>query len=331
MKAKRNLSVSKKFGFLKLSAIFALAIVMLSSGLMIAKLNANVGVAQASVGVQSSSLDIGGSAGLGGGTENGIGGETNITPDYSYLATKYLDRFSQNSNGTINLDLSISGISGFGIIGSTMIDDADRGALNEYSKFLDNFNQQIADGKLYHAEDGNYHLVDNDASSRWINGGKYEFWFKTVAWIIPVGIHAAMGTIGAILFGAITFVMAKAATKDIIKAGEKSKLIAALATGTGVSIILLNEQVDVLWGVLFGIFATGLAIGMALAAFSGGIGAIVDAFLNAVLGILASYLFDNAGLEFFTKGFANLNRAENTVYYESNLLLLNRNVWVGVY
>ena len=204
MKAKKNLSVSKKFGFLKLSAIFALAIVMLSSGLMIAKLNANVGVAQASVGVQSSSLDIGGSAGLGGGTENGIGGETNLDIDYTYLATKYQDRFSQNLDGTINLDLSVTGMSGLGITGSTMIDDADRGSLNEYSTFIDKINLQILDGKLYHAEDGNYYLVNNDPSSRWFEGGKDEFYVKTVAWVIPVGYHLSLGTLDSIMFGAIT-------------------------------------------------------------------------------------------------------------------------------
>ena len=93
MKHNKSSDLLKKKSVLKASLLLFLAGLMLSSGLMIAKLSAKAGVAETSVGIQSTSMSdfiVGGSGGFGGSTENGIGGESDINADYSYLANKYI-------------------------------------------------------------------------------------------------------------------------------------------------------------------------------------------------------------------------------------------------
>ena len=329
----KSFKKSHKMGLWKVSAIIALAVLMLSSGLMIAKLNAKAGVAEASVGVRSTSsygLDIGGS------TNGGIGGEVDTDTDYTYLANKYYNLFVQNPNGTVTLDLSLSGTSGMGITGSTVIDDIDRSALNEYAKFLDNVNAQIENGAMYIGDDGNYYFnsIGNNDQSRSVIGGKNEAYIRTEKfWFVwlPVGWHIELNAWGSIMLGIISGVAAWGGAKMILQGADKflvgftAGLSLTLSTA---ALAFLADNLDDIFTIVYGIFVGGMAAITVASALTGGAASILGFILN----ILGTYIFWTIGADFLAKGIViALGTNDNTVAADTNLVLQNRSFWTYRY
>ena len=323
MKAKRNLSVSKKFGFLKLSVIFALAIVMLSSGLMIAKLNTDVGVATASVGVQSSSLDIGGSTGIGGGTESGIGGETSSVSDFTDLAYKYYDYFVQNSDGTYRLDITnIAGRTGL-----RSIESSDFAMLEQYSKMIDDNNKLKSDGTLTQGADGNWYLSDSEQQSRTVIGGRNQFYIvsKKIWFIwVDVGYGMDLSVANTIVFGAVMEALYGAfkPSNSVLTSLESFKTWFQqyiIWDSTNEVQVILQKAYDILSQVII----YGSALKTALALFFGStIANILDMFLNTVLGWLVGNVYNRISKPMVNeaKNVYVLTNPKNTIKCETDLI-----------
>jgi len=319
-------------GLLKISVIIALAVLMLSSGLMIAKLNAKAGVASVSVGLQSSSLDIGGSAGFGSGTQGDIGGETEIGPDYSQLAYKYYDLFVQNPNGTVSLDFSLSGSSSFGITGSTLIEEPDRASLNEYAKFLDNINQQVNDGTLYQGDDGNYYFYYSDSSSRTTTGGKNDvyIWSEKVWFLwIPSGYAVELSVQNSIVFGIVmdNYMGIFNPSVDVLQNLDEFRKIFENYVG----IVGDAELVQKAYNILQQVIIVGLGIKSFLNYFLGSFGdwlwGMLSDYLNGVIkdiyNLIAKPMYNEA------KKHSSKNDPINTVRYKA--IWFNLATWVDSY
>jgi len=326
MKHNKSSDLSKKKSVLKASLLLFLAGLMLSSGLMIAKLNAKAGVAEASVGVQSTSsygLDIGGS------TNGGIGGGTDTSPDYNYLAHKYFDLFSLNSNGTVSLDLNFSGSSSSGITGGTIIDPSDRDALNNYTIFLDSFNKQMQEGMLYLAEDGNYHLVVSETDSRNWGSGKNDYWFRM--WLfIPLGHHIELSAQNAFIFGVVSAFFAIGSSmimrelNDFIEfvkfeawtLGDISSESLSLFSGTWVNVL------TGIWSVVSIIKTFKDAIDLALKA-SGTLASIV----STIVTILLNLIWGSVGIPMLVNSLICGLTDDNTVVVETDPLFIQGSSW----
>jgi len=333
----KSFKKSHKMGLWKVSALIVLSILMLSSGLMIAKLNANVGVATASVGVQSSSVDIGGSAGIGGGAENGIGGETDINTDYSYLANKYYSYFVQNPNGTAYLDLGMSSLSGLGITSNVQIEPADRDGLIEYGKFLDNLNQQVANGDVYIGDDHNYYFtqIDKNENSRTLKGGRNNYYIRSERfWFIwlPVGHHIEMSTEVAVFFGVITGVLAIGS--NILAGGVKS-LKTWIKEIAAVDLELVNDVF--LEDFLYDLVDVALTV-MTVKGIVEGIKAICDAsflvvFIDAIATLFINLVWGSVGFPMLKLGAGIItpNSISNTVVVEPDLIFVSSTSWTYRY
>jgi len=322
-----------KMSLWKISVIIALAILMLSSGLMIAKLNTDVGVAQASVDVQSSSLDIGG------GTLGGIGGETSESPDYSYLAHKYENLFVQDSSsGFYRLDLSMSGSSSFGITGSTVIDEADRADLNEYAAMIDKVYAMIADGKLYLAEDGSYTAVKDDASGRAMTGGKNNFvtvW-ESILWgltQVPVGYELNLSVQNTLVFHIIVDGLVKSnfgGWKGFLLNLDSFKQQLSIVLENPFTVAALGEQeIAKLYNMLNLIVMMGQGLYVVLASIFGiAIAQIIDMAVGVIVAILGNHIREKISLPMQEEAAKHMKDSDNinTIRMKCNLVLQGVNI-----
>lgn len=241
----------------------------------------------------------------------------------------------QNSNGTVSIDFSLSGTSGIGITGGTMIDESDREPLNEYSNMLNKVNNLVDDGTLYIADDGNYYLVENDASSRNLTGGKNDFWVRSQkVWFIwiPVGYHIELSATNAIIFGAVSALFGHAGSMiggdfdsfmDFMR--EEGKI-------TGVDIFL--EAGDSMIGGLLTILNTIWSkyslyedIKLVFSALMGTGGAI-GAILGIIIDFILSLVWGNVGMPFLINGLRCVVSNYNTCVVEPNLILTGSSSYI---
>jgi len=323
VKSNNKLNKSHKMGLWKVSALIVLSILMLSSGLMIAKLNANVGVATASVGVQSSSLDISGSTGIGGSAENGIGGETSSVSDFTDLAYKYYDYFVQNSDGTYRLDITnIAGRTGL-----RSIESSDFAMLEQYSKMIDENNKMKADGTLTQGADGNWYLSDTEQSSRTLIGGRNQFYIvsKKIWFIwVDVGYGMDLSVANTVVFGAVMEALYGAfkPSNSVLTSLESFRTWFQqyiIWDSTNEVQIILQKAYDILSQVI--IYGSALKTALAYI-FGSTIANILDMFLNTVLGWLVGGIYNKISKPMTneaTKVFS-LTNPTNTVKCETDLI-----------
>ena len=304
-----NFKMTKKIGALKVSMIFIMAVLLLSSGLMIVKVNADVGVATvANFKEQSISAN----------SNNTVDSQSGDA-DYTNLAKKYFSYFVQNSDGLYYLDLRKRGV--------VAIDEADREELKSYGIMVDKVNAMIADGTLYLAEDGNYHAVGVDVGSRSFSGGRNDFWVRWW-WFLPVGYHIELSATNAFIFGAVSGFFAFASS---FIAGDYDKFIDYIkkeGKWTGGDLVAEASYATDFLTVLADIWAVVSTLRFIKDAFKvlmkgGGIAVIVGVIVDIVLNLVWS----NAGMPFLVNSLKCIFTSDNTVVVEPNLLFLSNSSW----
>jgi hypothetical protein len=249
--------------------------------------------------------------------------------DFGLLVDKYKSYYTINDNGTATLDLASS------TTRSQAIDPQDMDALQQHSKMLDNINTLVDAGVLHIDDNGEYRATQEYlnqgrvASNRDLSWGSYDFYIRT-SWWIPVGYHFELGTWGAILFGVITAVASYGGKNMVIGKTAKTWLKVFIEslywTGNTLAVAFLNANMEKIFAVVYGVYVGGMIVATAISAFTGGGGAAV---VGLIIQLLGSLLWATLGNSFLWEGILNAGRPENTVEIETNLLLLNKRVWVS--
>jgi hypothetical protein len=253
--------------------------------------------------------------------------------DFEALVYKYGYLYTFNDNGTVSIDLGTS------TTRAQAIEPQDFEVLQQHAEMLDRINALVDDGTLYIDANGDYQLTveyinqfggNQKTSLRYISGGAHEGYVRRGFLGIPVGYHFALGTLASILFGAVTAVTALLGS-SILSVNTPSKFVKWLIkavdfVGIGAMETWLNDNSEVVFAVVYGVFVGGMVVSAALSAATGGIGGAVVGFIVKLLG---SFIYYTLGDPFLKEGLQNLFRKENTVEIDTNLLFLNRSVWVS--
>jgi len=259
--------------------------------------------------------------------------DVQVSQDFEQLAEKYIDFFVQNDNGTVSLDLSNK-------LRTSGIDEQDLADLQEYAKTLDLINGFVHDGTMVVDENGDYVVGDGqEKDARDLNGGKNEFYVRTkkVVFInVPVGYRFSLGSMGAIIFGGITAIVAWGSNILFLANGKQQlfdRIIKALAIGANTAAwFFMDANIEWMFNLLYAIYVVGMAIDAAVGAATAGAGAVVSTVVKTVVAIIGNYVFNTIGYDFLLNGVRNAfgeNGNHNTVVAETNLILQNRSFWTA--
>ena len=301
-----------KVGVFKLVTILALVILLLTSTLMMAKLNAEVAIS-AVPSTSQSNIDS---------TSDTDVADTNMSGDYSYLAHKYFSLFEQNPDGTASLDLRRRSV--------VVVDEQDKEALVEYASAIEKINEMIAEGLLFKGADGNYYAVGSETNSRDLNGGNNAFWVR-FWWFIPVGYHIELSATNALIFGAVSAFFASGSmlfvNDDINSFG--AFLWKNADGGFGIYYELFEE----FWndwrdtaGWLIDILLKHKSL-MATIELVMSTGGVVSLIIKVIVNIVLNLIWGSTGIPFLTRGILCAVSDSNTVVVEPDLIFWGSHSW----
>jgi hypothetical protein len=280
-----------------------------------------------------------------------IRGEVEVIKEQAYR--EYMDRgiVLYDGSGLDYADYEVWQETEVMIEGLPEVSEQDKVLLEQYREFLNNFNSMLREGIFVAVvDDGVIRYEMAEQGERQGGVGREQLqsratsasfdmtytvisipypagmkWFCQIIWgyydvWIPSGYEMVLPWVAAGIVGVIIWGFARLTSDVFSKPAafmmELTSFIGPLAS----KLLQLNITVDDLLAMIIGIVLVGTAISVAIAAFTLGVGTILDAIVRVMIGLLANYLLNRVGAPLVVNAGFAYDRSHSYVKMQSDLI-----------